>query len=289
MLYIGEKVGMAHAKDIDGARRRASTQVDIAVDPLEGTNLCATGAPNAIAVLAASNQRRPAACARSVHGEAGRRPELEGRGQPRRAGAGEPRRDRQVSRPAASRIWWSIVLERERHEKLIGDIRATGARIRLIGDGDLSAGIAAARRRLRRARGDGHRRRAGRRADRGGDALPQRRDLRAPRRQQAGARGALPRDGDHRLQEDLSIEGSRARRATSSSRRPASPTATLMKRRPILRRRHPHQLGDHAERSAPDPVHRQHSRRAGRQRQNPLLKRCLVLSAGAGCSVLGAR
>jgi fructose-1,6-bisphosphatase class II len=37
-----------------------------------------------------------------------------------------------------------VVLERERHQKLIADIRATGARIRLIGDGDLSAGIAAA-------------------------------------------------------------------------------------------------------------------------------------------------
>ena len=36
-----------------------------------------------------------------------------------------------------------IVLDRERHQKLIADIRATGARIRLIGDGDLSAGIAA--------------------------------------------------------------------------------------------------------------------------------------------------
>jgi len=37
-----------------------------------------------------------------------------------------------------------VVLERERHEKLIEDIRSTGARIRLIGDGDLSAGITAA-------------------------------------------------------------------------------------------------------------------------------------------------
>ena len=60
-------------------RPAASPQVDIAVDPLEGTNLCATGAPNAIAVLAASNQRRPAARARPLHGEAGRRAELEGR------------------------------------------------------------------------------------------------------------------------------------------------------------------------------------------------------------------
>src|SRR5215831_5026322 len=46
MLYIGEKVGM-------GVRFK---QVDIAVDPLEGTNLCATGAANAIAVLAASEK-----------------------------------------------------------------------------------------------------------------------------------------------------------------------------------------------------------------------------------------
>src|SRR4029450_12614554 len=51
MLYIGEKVGR-------GARAEAQSfpQVDIAVDPLEGTNLCATGAPNALAVLSASEQ-----------------------------------------------------------------------------------------------------------------------------------------------------------------------------------------------------------------------------------------
>src|SRR6516225_2512360 len=54
MLYIGEKVGMAHSLGRGSAGGFA--QVDIAVDPLEGTNLCATGAPNAIAVLAASNK-----------------------------------------------------------------------------------------------------------------------------------------------------------------------------------------------------------------------------------------
>ncbi|MDE0830436.1 MAG: fructose-bisphosphatase class II, partial [Vicinamibacterales bacterium] len=52
MLYIGEPVGMAHANDPEDAG--PFPQVDIAVDPLEGTNLCATGAANAIAVLAAS-------------------------------------------------------------------------------------------------------------------------------------------------------------------------------------------------------------------------------------------
>src|SRR5438093_9656902 len=47
MLFIGEKVGRGASDDME---------VDIAVDPLEGTNLCATGAPNAIAVLAASEK-----------------------------------------------------------------------------------------------------------------------------------------------------------------------------------------------------------------------------------------
>src|SRR5881398_4125323 len=54
MLYIGEKVGMAHALGKGAAG--GFPQVDIAVDPLEGTNLCATGAANAIAVLAASEK-----------------------------------------------------------------------------------------------------------------------------------------------------------------------------------------------------------------------------------------
>src|SRR5262245_62645210 len=47
MLYIGERVGRGGPEDVE---------VDIAVDPLEGTNLCATGSPNAIAVLAAANR-----------------------------------------------------------------------------------------------------------------------------------------------------------------------------------------------------------------------------------------
>src|SRR5438552_6678421 len=54
MLFIGERVGVAHALGRTAAA--GFPQVDIAVDPLEGTNLCATGSPNAIAVLAASNK-----------------------------------------------------------------------------------------------------------------------------------------------------------------------------------------------------------------------------------------
>src|ERR1051325_3103082 len=56
MLYIGEKVGMIHNQNLTGPKPVRFAEVDIAGDTLEGTNLCATGAPNAIAVLAASER-----------------------------------------------------------------------------------------------------------------------------------------------------------------------------------------------------------------------------------------
>ena len=143
MLYIGEKVGMVNAKEINGPRPIRYTEVDIAVDPLEGTNLCATGASNAIAVLAASNRggllHAPdlymeklvvgPSSKNSVSLDAPVQENLE-------AIAGC------LGRRVEDLV--VVVLDRERHEKLISDIRATGARIRLIGDGDLSAGITAA-------------------------------------------------------------------------------------------------------------------------------------------------
>ncbi len=136
MLYVGELVGARKGRD-DGLA------VDIAVDPLEGTNLCATGAPGAIAVLAAAERGGllhapdvymekiavgPTARG-SVHLDAPVAENL--RGIARAFG-------REVSDLTV------VVLDRERHAQLIADIRAAGARIRLIGDGDLSAGIAAA-------------------------------------------------------------------------------------------------------------------------------------------------
>jgi fructose-1,6-bisphosphatase II len=140
MLYIGEKVGI-------GARRTGSLEdfprVDIAVDPLEGTNLCATGASNALAVLAASDKGGllhapdlymeklivgPAA-KQSVSLDAPVAENLQALA-------------RSLERKVENLV--VIVLDRPRHEKLIGEIRGAGARIRLISDGDLSAGIAAA-------------------------------------------------------------------------------------------------------------------------------------------------
>jgi len=142
MLFIGEKVGLAHSMRQAGSAA-GFAQVDIAVDPLEGTNLCATGAPNAIAVLAASNK-----------GGLLHAPDLYmeklvvGPSSKDHVSLDAPVHEnlKAIARCLGRQVedLVVIVLDRERHEKLIADIRATGARIRLIGDGDLSAGIAAA-------------------------------------------------------------------------------------------------------------------------------------------------
>jgi fructose-1,6-bisphosphatase class II len=141
MLYIGERVGAAHSKNRESSRRYP--EVDIAVDPLEGTNLCATGAANAIAVLATSTR-----------GGLLHAPDL----YMEKLVVGPSSKDAvSLDAPVADNLHAIakaldrdvddlvvIVLDRTRHEQLIADIRAAGARIRLIGDGDLSAGIAAA-------------------------------------------------------------------------------------------------------------------------------------------------
>jgi fructose-1,6-bisphosphatase II len=140
MLYIGERVGMAQ-KSMDPTRQ--FDEVDIAVDPLEGTNLCATGEPNAIAVLAAA-ERGGLLHAPDVYMDK----LVVGPSAKHVVDLDAPVRDnlRAIARSYGRQIdeLVVVVLDRPRHEKLIADIRATGARIRLIGDGDLSAAIAAA-------------------------------------------------------------------------------------------------------------------------------------------------
>jgi len=136
MLFIGEKVGSA--KEQQGA-----LSVDIAVDPLEGTNLCSTGAGGAITVLAASERggllhAPDCYMQKIVVGPAAK---------------GAVDLDAPVKhnlKAIARRLQRGVddlvvvVLDRPRHEELIADIREAGARIRLIADGDLSAGIGAA-------------------------------------------------------------------------------------------------------------------------------------------------
>src|SRR5215470_11154014 len=137
MLYIGEQVGAGWH---DGAK---FPEVDIAVDPLEGTNLAATGAPGAITVLAASERggllNAPdcymeklvvgPSCKDAVDLDAPPAENLKAIA-------------RRLNRDVSDLV--IVVLDRPRHEKLIDAIRKAGARIRLITDGDLSAGIAAA-------------------------------------------------------------------------------------------------------------------------------------------------
>lgn len=135
MLYIGEKVGAVNSA--------AEIVVDIAVDPLEGTNLCATGAGGAITVLAASEKggllHAPDCYMEKI---------IIG---PAAKGAVELDAPvKQNLKAIARRLQRGVddlvvvVLDRPRHQKLISEIREAGARIRLISDGDLSAGIAAA-------------------------------------------------------------------------------------------------------------------------------------------------
>ncbi len=136
MLYIGEKVGAA--RGAGGAR-----QVDIAVDPLEGTNLCATGAGGAITVLAASEAggllHAPDCYMEKI---------IVGPAAKGAVDLDAPVRHnlkaiaRRLQRGIDDLV--VVVLDRPRHSDLIADIRRAGARIRLIADGDLSAGIAAA-------------------------------------------------------------------------------------------------------------------------------------------------
>lgn len=137
MLYIGEQVGLKPPAGVQYPR------VDIAVDPLEGTNLCATGTANSICVLAASEPNgllhapdcymekiiAGPACRDALDIDAPVKYNLK---------AIAHCLDRDVKDLVI------MVLDRPRHDELIRQIRATGARIRLIPDGDLSAGIAAA-------------------------------------------------------------------------------------------------------------------------------------------------
>ena len=137
LLYTGEKVGRGK----DGSS--GMHEVDIAVDPLEGTNLCATGTNNAIAVLAAGTRggllhAPDVYMHKIVVGPTARGIiDLE---------APVKNNLRRIAKAFDRRIedLTIVVLDRPRHEKLIQEIREAGSRIKLIGDGDLSAGLAAA-------------------------------------------------------------------------------------------------------------------------------------------------
>jgi fructose-1,6-bisphosphatase II len=134
MLYNGEEVGAG-----------SGPEVDVAVDPLEGTRLTALGQPNAIAVIAAADRGSmfyPGAAVYmekiAVGADALEAIDIDATpAENVRAVAKAKGR-----RPTDIRV---VVLERDRHEKLIGELREAGARVTLIRDGDVAPAIAAAR------------------------------------------------------------------------------------------------------------------------------------------------
>lgn len=137
MLYIGEKVG----KGWNGDKLRPSfPEIDIAVDPLEGTNLCADGFAGAVSVMAASDKdgllhAPDIYMEQLVVGPAARGLlDLEA-----------PVKHnltllaRALERPIGHLK--VVILKRPRHNDLIREVREAGARVSLITDGDLSPGI----------------------------------------------------------------------------------------------------------------------------------------------------
>ncbi len=136
MLYIGERVG---ASGDDGS----APEIDIAVDPLEGTNLVATGSAGAITVLAASERGGLVHAPDTYLEKLCVGPLAAGHVDITKSPTENVRRIAEALRRKPSDIT-IIILERPRHDALIAEVRATGARIKLISDGDLSAAISCA-------------------------------------------------------------------------------------------------------------------------------------------------
>lgn len=133
MLYNGEIVGAQHPGEVE---------VDIAVDPVEGTNLVASGLPGALSVIVVAAKGSlmpvPSFYMNKIAVGPGARGRIDINASPREnlrvvaAALGKAVRDLTV-----------VILNRPRHEDLIKEVRAAGARIKLISDGDVSAAIAA--------------------------------------------------------------------------------------------------------------------------------------------------
>ncbi len=134
MLYIGEKVG---------SWKEDSPELDIAVDPIDGTRLVAYGRPNAISVIAAAESGKIAYLPTFYSMKLAVGPELVGK-----LDINAPIREN--VRVAAAILgkdiseFTVVILDRERHRKIIEEVRALGARIKLISDGDIAGVIATA-------------------------------------------------------------------------------------------------------------------------------------------------
>lgn len=144
MLYIGEEVGICTREDAkDFCNPDELVEIDIAVDPCEGTNLVAYGQPGSMAVLAISEKgglfaapdfymkklAAPAVAAGHVDINKSATENLK---------ILSECMDRKIDELVV------VVMDRPRHKELIQEIRNAGARVRLISDGDVSAAISCA-------------------------------------------------------------------------------------------------------------------------------------------------
>src|SRR5689334_12712944 len=135
MLFIGERVGAGWRQDSG-----SSPRVDIAVDPLEGTNLCATGAPDAISVIAIADDGQFLNAPDTYMQKIAVGPEARGAIDLRESATWNLQR---IARAKGKKVedCTAVILDRDRHQDLIAEVRQAGARIRLIGDGDVSGAV----------------------------------------------------------------------------------------------------------------------------------------------------
>lgn len=132
MLYIGEKVGL---------NKEDSIAVDIALDPLEGTTICAKGGVGSIAVIAAAERGGFLHAPDTYMDKIAAGPACKGAIDIDLSAKENIHRVAECLKKSIGDIT-VVVLDRPRHADLIAEVRKTGARIQLIGDGDVSAAVA---------------------------------------------------------------------------------------------------------------------------------------------------
>lgn len=130
MLYIGEKVGLGNGP-----------KIDIALDPLEGTNLCATGAPNALAVIAIAEDGNFLHAPDTYMDKIAVGPSAVGCIDITKSPT-ENLQNIAKAKNCTVQDLTVVILDRERHKELIAEVRENKARIKLIGDGDIAGALA---------------------------------------------------------------------------------------------------------------------------------------------------
>ena len=144
MLYIGEEVGICAREDAkDYCNPDELVEIDIAVDPCEGTNLVAYGQPGSMAVLAISEKGGLFAAPDFYMKKLAAPPAAKGHVDINKSATENLKIISDCMNRAIEELV-VVVMDRSRHKDLITEIRDAGARVRLISDGDVSAAISCA-------------------------------------------------------------------------------------------------------------------------------------------------